>query len=81
MQSKTVSLIEALTNVGIGFFIAFFGALVIYPFVGMQSPIGTYFEVTVYFTVLSILRAYFVRRFFNGPFHVFLMRYKNADKN
>lgn len=81
MQTKAISLIEAITNVGIGFVIAFLGALIIYPAMGIEQTTGTYFELTVYFTILSLLRAYFVRRFFNGPFHTWLERYRDVSKN
>ena len=81
MQSRLISLIEVLVNIGIGFLVAFIGAILIYPLFGMEQPTETYFWVTVCFTALSIIRAYIVRRYFNGPFDRWLRNFQNANKD
>lgn len=80
MQSRFISFVESVVNVAIGSLVAYGSAIVIYPLVGMTASYGTYFEVTIYFTIVSVIRMYALRRWFNGPFHVWLMK-RNANKN
>lgn len=81
-QSRVVSAIEAGVNIVIGFLVSYLGTFFIYPVFGMQSNATIYFGVTVAFTILSFIRIYVVRRWFNGPFHLWLeKRIGNANKN
>mgnify|MGYP003452101944 FL=1 len=65
MQSKLDSLIEASTNVFIGFVIAFISQLVFFPIVGIEANLEQNFILTVLFTLVSIIRGYIIRRYFN----------------
>ena len=65
MQTKKQSLIEASTNTAIGFGISFASTFLILPLVGIETTAGTNLLITVYFTVISILRGYVIRRWFN----------------
>ena len=80
MQSRFISFVEAMVNISIGFAVAYLSAVLLYPLVGMEASHSQYFEVTVYFTLVSVVRMYAVRRWFNGPFHIWLMRFKD-DRN
>lgn len=66
-QSNIDSMMETVTNVGIGFFISW-AVLdwIVSPIYGWQTSAGTAFGVTAIFTVTSILRQYVLRRLFNG---------------
>lgn len=64
MQSKRWSLIETLTNVGVGFLISLVAQLVIFHFHGIELSLSDNVEITAYFTVISIVRGYVVRRVF-----------------
>ena len=64
-QSKKQSLIEAVTNTAVGFGISFLSISVILPLMGFESSAGQNLTLTVYFTVISIGRSYFLRRIFN----------------
>ena len=66
MQSKKHSFIEALSNTAIGFLISYASTFLIFPLVGLQSSSGKNLLITIFFTVISILRGYFIRRYFNG---------------
>jgi membrane protein implicated in regulation of membrane protease activity len=69
-QSKLSSLIEALFNTFIGFGIALGSQLIIFPMVGLHDvPLSTNIEITMWFTLVSVVRSYFVRRLFNRQLH------------
>jgi hypothetical protein len=65
MQTKLGSFIEALTNTFIGLLITFLCSLFIYPLCGVTATVGQMSKVTICFTIISILRQYVIRRFFN----------------
>lgn len=65
MQSKWQSFLEANTNTFIGFGVSFVLAYTVLPFYGVEQSFGASLEITLIFTVASIVRGYFVRRFFN----------------
>ena len=65
MQTKKQSFIESLTNVAIGFFITMISLHIIFPILGIENNSGKNLILTIYLTVLSILRNYFLRRYFN----------------
>ena len=65
MQTKKQSLIESLTNTAIGFVVSYASTFLIFPLLGMQTSAGTNLIITVYFTIISILRGYVIRRWFN----------------
>ena len=65
MQSKLESLYEASINTFLGFVIAFISQLVFFPIVGIEVTLDQNFTLTVLFTLVSIIRTYAVRRFFN----------------
>lgn len=65
MQKKRHSLLEAVLSTAIGFIIAFTSQLLIYPWFGIHISVTTNFWLTCIFTVISIIRGYYVRRGFN----------------
>lgn len=66
MQTKKQSFIESLANVTIGFFITMISLHIIFPILGIENNSGKNIILTIYLTVLSILRNYVLRRYFNG---------------
>ncbi len=65
MQTKKQSLIESLLNVTIGFCITMISLHFIFPLLGIENHSGKNLVVTIYLTLLSILRNYVLRRYFN----------------
>ena len=65
MQSKLESLYEASINIFIGFVIAFISQLVFFPIVGIEVTLDQNFILTILFTLVSIIRTYIIRRYFN----------------
>jgi len=64
-QTKKQSFIESLTNVAIGYVVSLISLFLIFPLMGIESSISKNLLITLYFTVVSILRSYVVRRWFN----------------
>lgn len=64
MQTKTHSLIESLTNIAIGYTVALISQVVIFSFYGVSLPLSTNAEIGVWFTVVSLVRQYCIRRWF-----------------
>lgn len=60
-----MSAVESATSTAIGFCVAFFAQLFIMDVFGITADIFRDLLITVFFTVLSLVRGYFVRRFFN----------------
>ncbi len=65
MQTRKQSLTEAITNTAIGFGISYASTFIIFPLLGFKTGAGTNLVITLYFTAISILRGYVVRRWFN----------------
>lgn len=65
MQTKKQSFIESLANVSIGFLITMISLHIIFPILELENNSGKNIIITVYLTVLSILRNYVLRRYFN----------------
>lgn len=64
-QSKKMSFIESLTNVTVGYIFAVASQLIIFPLFGIYLPLTDNLIMGLYFTVLSIIRSYALRRVFN----------------
>lgn len=64
-QSKTHSVIEAVVNNVIAFGISLGAQLVICPLMGIDVTLKQNIVLILIFTVISIVRTYWVRRFFN----------------
>lgn len=69
MQSKTQSAVEVIASTALAFAVSLFAASIIYPLYGMPVTISTNLQVTLWFTVISIVRSYLSRRFFNWINH------------
>lgn len=64
-QSKSKSFIEALTNTFIGYITTLIVSPFIYWICNVEVTIGQMSSVTLLFTIVSILRNYIIRRWFN----------------
>ncbi len=65
MQTKRHSLIEAITNTAVGFIISLLSTFIIFPIVGVESTGTKNIIITLFFTIISIIRGYILRRIFN----------------
>jgi len=65
-QTRRQSMLEALVGTGIGFVVALISQVFIMYWYSLPSTFGQDVGITLFFTGISILRGYAVRRFFNG---------------
>lgn len=65
LQSKTQSIIESISNVVIGYIVALLSQIIVFPMFGIHIPLSDNIAIGLWFTVISIVRSYIVRRLFN----------------
>ena len=66
MQTKRQSLIETLTSVFVGWFISFIANMLVLPLFGYNINLTEGVLISIIFTIISIVRGYVVRRWFNS---------------
>ena len=64
-QSKKGSMVEAITNVGVGYGIGLLSNIILLGAYGIVISLRTQIMLTTWFTIISIVRSYCLRRFFN----------------
>lgn len=65
MQSRCMSLLEAMANVVIGYALAIMTQIAVFPLFGMWPTLGENLTLGAVFTGVSLLRSYFLRRAFD----------------
>ena len=65
MQTKYQSLIESFTNILIGYLTALLSQVLIFPLFDIYVSFQDNLLIGLYFTIISLLRSYLVRRYFN----------------
>lgn len=65
-QSRLHSFIEAWANVLVGFLVGLISNIVVLPMFGYKVTLTDAFGMSVVFTVISIVRSYVIRRWFNS---------------
>lgn len=63
-QTRTHSLIESVTNIAVGAGVALASQLAIFPLFGIHVSMSTNLWITLWFTIISVVRSYFLRRWF-----------------
>lgn len=66
MQTKKQSIIESLAQTVIGLATSIAIQMVIYPILNIPVSFGQNVIITIVFFIVSIIRGYFIRRFFNN---------------
>ena len=65
MQSHKHSILESIANVIIGLLTSFLIQLALYPLLGIKVSLHQNITITIVFFIVSFIRSYAVRRFFN----------------
>jgi len=63
-QTRTMSLIEAATNVIVGYGLAVITQILIFPVFGLHATLAQNLKMGLVFTIVSIARGYVLRRLF-----------------
>lgn len=66
MQTKLESLKESFVNILIGYITALLSQLLIFPLFNIHVTFGENLLIGLYFTVISLIRSYLVRRYYNN---------------
>jgi uncharacterized membrane protein YcaP (DUF421 family) len=64
-QSRKMSLAESILNIIIGFVVAISAQYAIFPLFDIHIPMHDHLLIGVAFTIVSLVRSYYLRRFFN----------------
>src|SRR3990167_2063414 len=64
-QPRYQSALESVANVAIGYGVALLSQLIVFPLMGIMVTLRENVVIGVIFTVVSLVRSYFVRRLFN----------------
>lgn len=65
-QSRKMSLAETVASTAVGYVVAVCAQAAIYPHFGIDANIKQHAAIAALFTVVSLIRGYAVRRFFNA---------------
>lgn len=64
MQSRGMSLVEAVTNIAVGYVIAAVLTWLVLPLFGAPVGVADALGISLVFTVVSLIRSYLLRRLF-----------------
>lgn len=78
-QTRLGSLIEAVFNVVIGLAISIVANALVFPMFGFRPTLGQNVWISVIYTVISLVRSYTLRRWFNGRLHSVAQRLSGAS--
>jgi hypothetical protein len=65
-QTRLSSFIESVMNVIIGYGVALLSQVLVFPLFGIHVPLRTNLALSAWFTVISLVRSYVIRRWFNA---------------
>ena len=66
MQSRWMSLLEATTNIVVGYGLAVLTQMLVFPLFGLRASLGENLAIGAVFTVISLVRSFVLRRVFNA---------------
>jgi len=65
-QSRLMSLIEAITNVVVGYGVAVIAQILVFPVFGLQTTLAQNLKIGLIFTGISLARSFALRRIFEA---------------
>lgn len=77
-QTKLESFVETIINTAIGYGVALLSQIAIFPLFGIHVPLSTNLWIGAWFTAISIVRGYVVRRWFNARIKQAARAFHNA---
>jgi len=66
MQSRLMSAVETATNIAVGLVVSFMAQLVIFEVYDIDVTMSQNVEITLFFSFISVVRSYALRRLFNN---------------
>lgn len=74
-QSKKSSAAESIINVIVGYGVALVSQLVIFPIFDIHVSIQENFVIGAWFTAISLVRSYIIRRWFNSQIKLLALQF------
>lgn len=68
-QTRIGSLIESFMNIAIGYLVALLSQIIIFPMLDIHVSLSDNLLIGAYFTLISLVRSYVIRRWFNARLH------------
>lgn len=68
-QTRLGSLIESVMNIAIGYGVALISQIILFPFFDIHITLTTNLWIGAWFTAISLVRSYVIRRWFNARLH------------
>lgn len=65
-QSRTMSMVEAIANVAVGFWVAITAQVLVFPLFGFHAAPAQHLAIGAIFTILSLIRSFALRRLFEA---------------
>lgn len=65
-QTRMQSALESVANVAVGYGVALLSQLLVFPLFDIHVPFSSNLAIGAWFTVISLVRSYVLRRWFNG---------------
>lgn len=65
-QSRTMSMVEAVTNVVVGYVLAIATQIVVFPWFGIETGLAEHMTIGIAFVGISLARGFLIRRLFEG---------------
>ncbi|PKP69464.1 MAG: hypothetical protein CVT82_10695 [Alphaproteobacteria bacterium HGW-Alphaproteobacteria-4] len=65
-QSRIMSMVEAATNVVVGYVLAIATQIVVFPWFGIETGLAEHLTIGLAFVGVSLVRGYLLRRFFEA---------------
>lgn len=69
MQSRLSSFVESVVNILLGFGVALLSQIVVFPLFDIHVSLSTNLGIGAWFTAISLVRSYVIRRWFNAMIH------------
>ena len=63
-QSRLMSMVEAVTNVAVGYGLAVITQIIVFPWFGLEAAFGEHMAIGMAFVGVSLARSYLLRRLF-----------------
>ena len=63
-QSRMMSLVEAVTNVAVGYGLAVVTQIIVFPWFGLEAALGEHLAIGMAFVGVSLVRSYLLHRLF-----------------
>ena len=75
MQTRLASAVEASANIAIGMGVALASQYAVFPFFDIYVSHSAHIQITIWFTLISFVRSYFIRRWFSQKLNKVLKRW------